>query len=280
MSITYGFYNSSNGDRRYNALQMSSIFDGIINDGVFATIGGALTVSAKSGMTVEVSEGRAWFDHTWTLNDSSYMITIPESEVILNRIDTIVIDVNQNSRTNDIIVVKGTPASYPVAPALIKTPGHNQYPLCHIYVGAYVTAIEQADITNLVGTSECPFITGVLQTITTDALVAQWQNKWNRWFNTNTGTNECQWDEWFEETTKEINAQKDKNQASFETWFVNLQTVLDGNIATNLATKIIELQNKFNTLEKERCIYSDITDNDSDVILDSNGSAIISRAIF
>ena len=34
MSVTYGFYNSLNGDRRYDANQMSAIFDGLIIDGV------------------------------------------------------------------------------------------------------------------------------------------------------------------------------------------------------------------------------------------------------
>ena len=44
MSVTSGFFNSLNGDRRYNAEQMSSIFDGIINDGIFANIGTAFGV--------------------------------------------------------------------------------------------------------------------------------------------------------------------------------------------------------------------------------------------
>ena len=43
MSVTYGFYNSIKGDRKYNALEMSSIFDGIIVDGVYMSIGDALT---------------------------------------------------------------------------------------------------------------------------------------------------------------------------------------------------------------------------------------------
>ena len=35
MAVTYGFYNSSNGDRKYNALQFSRLFEGIIRDGGF-----------------------------------------------------------------------------------------------------------------------------------------------------------------------------------------------------------------------------------------------------
>ena len=31
---SYGFYNSVNGDRLYNAQQMSELFEGLITDGV------------------------------------------------------------------------------------------------------------------------------------------------------------------------------------------------------------------------------------------------------
>ena len=34
MSVSSGFFNSLNGDRKYNAAQMSAIFDGLIIDGV------------------------------------------------------------------------------------------------------------------------------------------------------------------------------------------------------------------------------------------------------
>ena len=50
MAFTCGFFNSENGDRKYNAEQMSAIFDGIIADGVFTTIGDHLAVSAGTGM--------------------------------------------------------------------------------------------------------------------------------------------------------------------------------------------------------------------------------------
>lgn len=46
MSVSSGFFNSLNGDRKYNAAQMSAIFDGLIIDGVFASIGTAFAVKA------------------------------------------------------------------------------------------------------------------------------------------------------------------------------------------------------------------------------------------
>ena len=54
MSVTYGFYNSKNKDRRYDAIQMSSIFDGIIRDGILQHVGTAMMVKESTGMMVNV----------------------------------------------------------------------------------------------------------------------------------------------------------------------------------------------------------------------------------
>ena len=68
MTITSGFFNSVNHDRLYDAEQVSSIFDGIIKDGVYESIGDAFMVTPNSDLndSIIVGTGRAWFDHTWT----------------------------------------------------------------------------------------------------------------------------------------------------------------------------------------------------------------------
>lgn len=162
MAITFGFYNSVAGDRTYDAIQMSSIFDGIITDGVFETIGDSLVVTdGASGMDVVVGTGKAWFDHTWTLNDAALSLTIPDSDLVNPRIDAIVLEVDSSIgvRANTIKVVSGTPAAVPNPPTLIDTSEVHQYPLAHIAVGAGVTVINSGDITDLVGTAFCPFVT-------------------------------------------------------------------------------------------------------------------------
>lgn len=206
MSLTYGFYNSRNGDRRYNADQMSRLFDGIITDGVYESIGDKLMVSASAGMTVNVGTGRAWFNHTWVYNDSLLPINISESNVVLNRIDTVVIDIDKLNRVNDIFVVEGIAASSPVPPTLINDPDseHYQYPLCDIYVAAGVSEIKQEKITNRVGI-DYPFVTGAVQSVSVDGLVAQWQ-------------------------------------AGFESWMNALRGILDEDAATKMAAEILELQ--------------------------------------
>lgn len=174
MALTYGFYNSLNHDRKYDSLQLSQIFDGIINDGVYESIGDALMVKASNAMSVSVGLGRAWFNHTWTLNDALYLVTITDAELALNRYDAVVLEVDSGNRTNSIKVVKGTPAVNPVKPTLITSDTVNQHPLAYIYVKAKATEITQANIQNAVGTSECPFVTGIMSTISVDNLIQQW----------------------------------------------------------------------------------------------------------
>ena len=213
MSVTYGFYNSKNHDRRYDAIQMSRIFDGIIRDGVLQHYGTAMMVKESEGMMVNVGIGRAWFNHTWTLNDALLPLTLPLSEVILNRIDAIVLEVDarESVRANSIKIIKGTPASNPKNPTLIKTNDRWQYPLAYIRVNAGVTAIRQANITNCVGTSACPFVTAPLEKMSIDALVAQWGDQWKAFYGAQTADMEStnsfwknQWRIWFEAQTTEI----------------------------------------------------------------------------
>ena len=213
MSVTYGFYNSKNRDRRYDAIQMSSIFDGIILDGVLQHFGTAMMVKESEGMMVNVGIGRAWFNHTWTLNDALLPLTLPLSEVILNRIDAVVLEVDarESVRANSIKIVKGTPASSPKNPTLIKTNDRWQYPLAYIRVNAGVKAIRQANITNCVGTSACPFVTAPLEKMSIDALVAQWGDQWKAFYGAQTADMEStnsfwknQWRIWFEAQTTEI----------------------------------------------------------------------------
>lgn len=229
MSVTYGFYNSKNGDRRYDAIQMSSIFDGIIRDGVFQHIGTAMMVEESEGMTVNVGIGRAWFNHTWTLNDAPLPLTVPLSEVILNRIDAIVLEVDarESVRENSIKIVKGVPASSPKNPTLLKTNDCWQYPLAYIRVDAGVTVIRQANITNCVGTSACPFITAPLEMMSIDALVAQWGDQWEIFFAQ------------IQHDTADMQQQANK---TFAEWFARMKDQLTEDAAGSLQTQIDALE--------------------------------------
>ena len=76
MAFSYGFYNSLNGDRKYDSEDLSRMFDGIIYDGVIGAVGDTFAVKAGTGNTVNVSSGRAWFNHTWTYNDAPMLLAV------------------------------------------------------------------------------------------------------------------------------------------------------------------------------------------------------------
>lgn len=177
MSLTSGFFDSFNEDRKYNSLQFSSIFDGIISDGIYATYGDYFLVSPVSGMNIKVGTGRAWLDHTWTLNDADYPLTVEDAEVVLKRIDTVIIEVDRSNsgRINRIRILKGTPSSVPVAPELTKTESLKQYPLADILVKPNATEIVAADITNRIGTKDLPWVAGIIDHVSAEELVQQWR---------------------------------------------------------------------------------------------------------
>ena len=177
MSLTSGFFDSFNEDRKYNSLQFSSIFDGIISDGIYATYGDYFLVSPVSGMNIKVGTGRAWLDHTWTLNDADYPMTVEDAEVVLKRIDTVIIEVDRSNsgRINRLRILKGTPASTPVAPQLTKTESLKQYPLADILVKPNATEIVAADITNRIGTKDLPWVAGIIDHVSAEELVQQWR---------------------------------------------------------------------------------------------------------
>lgn len=187
--FTYGFYNSVSGDERlYNAEDFNSLFDGIITDGVFANIGTSLVVTPTTGMNVAVGIGKAWFKRTWSLNDAPLPLAIFQSEPLNPRIDTVVLRVYKSLdlRVNQILIVNGI--SHPTTPVPNNLfNGENDtydLPLAYILVPANSTSVVEANITNLVGTASCPFVTGPLATIDIDFQYDQWENSFTTWFNT------------------------------------------------------------------------------------------------
>ena len=254
MSVSSGFFNSLNGDRKYNAAQMSAIFDGLIIDGVFASIGTAFAVKAAGGLTVNVGIGKAWFDHTWTVNDSILPMTAPEAEVLLDRIDAVVLEVNgmESVRENTIKFVKGNPSSAPSRPTLTNEGNVHQYPLCYIYRKYGTAVINQADITPMVGTESTPFVTGILQTISLDELLGKWQDELDRFTDARSqevddwiAQEESDFTAWFNKMKADLQQEQTvldqwiaSEQADFLAWYNQMKDQLGGDVAGNLQLDI------------------------------------------
>lgn len=230
MTVSSGFFNSKNHDRVYDAEQFSSLFDGVITDGVLQGYGEALEVVAypDGDNAVIVKTGRAWFDHTWTYNDSWLMLTFDPPSTGASRFDAVVIDIDKREsfRKNSIMVVKGAYAEEPQYPELIKEDNHKQYPLAYIRFRMTESGpISQSDIFNMIGTDECPLVTGILETLDINMFVSQMQ-------------------------------------AKFETWFDGLENVLEGDVVLNLQNQINHINEEldkanvgaisYDTLEKAK----------------------------
>lgn len=270
MSVTSGFFNSVNGDRRYSAEQMSSIFDGVITDGVFGNIGNVFKVTSTDGYKINVDTGKAWFNSAWVKNDSILPLVIDQAEVVLDRIDAVVIEVDHGDsvRLGSIKVIKGISSTSAQRPTLAKTESKHQYPIAYVYVKSGATSISQADITNMVGTSECPFITSVLQQTDIDYVFAQWERQWKLWYANTTHNIDL-----------DADAVMSDMRSEFDRWFNDLQALLEGDVATNLSNQVANLQSKFDILASDGAVYSFVEDSDYNNITDSDGNPIEGRTI-
>lgn len=241
MSFASGFFNSVDHDRLYDATDISRLFDGLIRDGIFASIGDCMVVKQSNQMNVTVGTGRAWFNHTWSYNDALYPVTIPPSEILMDRIDAIVLEINsvEAVRANSIKLIKGTPSSTPTKPALTNTKEVHQYPLAYVKVGKEVTSIRQADIENCVGTSACPFVTGILEVISIEQLIPQWKDILNRFveentanFNTWMNGEKQNYQAWLTAAKKEITDWEATSKSDYQKWYDSIKNGYDQWFAT------------------------------------------------
>lgn len=241
MSFASGFFNSVDHDRLYDATDISRLFDGLIRDGIFASIGDCFVVKQSNQMNVTVGTGRAWFNHTWSYNDALYPVTIPPSEILMDRIDAIVLEINsvEAVRANSIKLIKGTPSSTPTKPALTNAKEVHQYPLAYVKVGKEVTSIRQADIENCVGTSVCPFVTGILEVISIEQLIPQWKDILNRFveentanFNTWMNGEKQDYQAWLTAAKKEITDWEATSKSDYQKWYDSIKNGYDQWFAT------------------------------------------------
>lgn len=241
MSFASGFFNSVDHDRLYDATDISRLFDGLIRDGIFASIGDCLVVKQSNQMNVTVGTGRAWFNHTWSYNDALYPVTIPPSEILMDRIDAVVLEINsvESVRANSIKLIKGTPSSTPTKPALTNAKEVRQYPLAYVTVGKEVTSIRQADIENCVGTSACPFVTGILEVISIEQLIPQWKDILNRFIEENTANfntwmngEKQNYQAWLTAAKKEITDWQATSKSDYQKWYDSIKNGYDQWFAT------------------------------------------------
>ena len=117
------FYNSVDGDRKYNGSSVNESKRPFYKDGVFA---GHLEVTAdgeEMAVTVEGGEktGYAWINSHTIHNTTPLKLDISQASGTLDRIDRVVIRNDETERKPSIYILEGNFASVPIAQELTNT---------------------------------------------------------------------------------------------------------------------------------------------------------------
>ena len=180
---TFGFFDSVNGDRKYNAAQMTEYFDGLVSNGVYQQVGQAMVVTAAGGMVVNVGKGRAIIDCRWLKNDAVLPVEISAANTTLPRYTAVVVRLDYTERKMEITTKDGTAAATPVQPTMSDTDDLKEICLAMVYVAANATNITQANITDMRSSSLCGWVTGLIEQVDTSTLFLQWQDAYQSFYN-------------------------------------------------------------------------------------------------
>lgn len=249
MAITYGFFDAmqqSDGtyDRTYNADQMSTYFEGLVSDGVFADVGNGMQVKAGTGMQVQVESGRLLIDCKWLKNTAAYPITINAAHVTLSRYTAIVARLDYTARTITLLTKDGTPASSPSKPAVTRTQTVKELCLAYVLVKRGVTSITQADIQDVrANTDICGLVTGLVEQLDTSEMFIQYETAYQQQL--------AAMSNWQKQQEENFQNWKQQQTSLFESWFKALTDKLNVDTyikkyrkvknTTVQATKIINL---------------------------------------
>ena len=178
-----GFFNSIDGDRKYDADDISNYFLKLISNGVFATPADAMQIQATSGMRIKVTPGWAFINCKWLRLDNDYYITLDKADVRYNRVDRIVLrlDPSDDVRSITIQVKKGEAKEKTTIKNLERVKnGVWELSLGYVWVHANATEIRQSNIIDeRANTEVCGFVTGLIDQIDTTNLFAQYDDAFN-----------------------------------------------------------------------------------------------------
>lgn len=221
------FYNSVDHDRVYNADSFSDWLKKFFTTGVFE---GDLFVTAVSGMTISVGTGYVNVGGKVMIYDTTTQFTLDPANGIYPRIDTVVVERNDTDRDFYLKVVTGDYSNLnnPIPTPPVRGGGIYQLVLAQIYVGAGVTEITQANITDTRSDPDlCGIVTGTVEEMDFSQFAAQFQAYYVEFV---TG-HEAEFEQWMQ-----------GEEDTFTAWVATLHDILDSETAGHLQLEIDALQ--------------------------------------
>ena len=184
MAIRYGFFNSVDGDRLYNADDCASYFATFISNGVFPDPATQLQVMASgAGMGLEVLPGNAFINgYRFAVVDKAYPLTIPEAHPSLTRIDRVVVRWSRAARRIALDIVQGEPGAGQAQPVR-QDYDCWELSLATVTVGQSVLSITQAEVQDTRGSADCGLVAWMVDSDGVDyaAFWTQMQTKFDDW---------------------------------------------------------------------------------------------------
>lgn len=191
--VNCGFFDSISGNNLYSASDMNRPYDRLITEGVFATPQGTASndlqvYTANDELDIIVKKGNGYLGKKWFENPADLRISITPNSNIVNRIDSIIMQVNKNqSELNGSIVYReGSYATNTEPPALENTENITEMRLANILVSPQTSLIGQEMITDLRGSSECPWITHLIKQVDTSTLYEQYRAAFQKYYDDET----------------------------------------------------------------------------------------------
>ncbi len=143
-----GFFNSSSGDRVYDAADFAAYFGSLVSNGIFYVTTSNLQVTPTAGMTVSIAAGSAWINGYRYENTEALNKTLSTANGSYPRIDRIIIRWSLLNRSITAVVLTGTAAASPIAPALTRSTDVYELCLAEILVPQAATSITSGNITD------------------------------------------------------------------------------------------------------------------------------------
>lgn len=246
--ISYGFFNSLNDDRLYNAETFNTYFEGLISSsGVYGNVGDKLIVTPGSGLEVLVGSGKAVVNNHWVKLSASETLTVTTAHNLFARYDAVTLSWNASTRNVTLQVVAGTPSSNPVKPEPTRDSMKYEIVLAYILVPANATTITSANIYDQRdNTSVCGYITGLIDQVDISTLFEQYEARFNA----------------LETSMETWQAQQ---KTAFDTWYYELTNNLTVGAYIEKYNKVVEGGSSVSsTIELD---MDDYTYDESDIIM-------------